>query len=263
MAASGAPRDARGDASEASQESCNEEREDELPDSISSQEGKINSATNDNISDLVDDIVTCRYTGLVSIEKRDSMIRTVILHSTMRVLPMLDQLRKGLQLYDLRKVMKSHQDLCQKLFIPGEDDEADAAFLLESSRPVYSEIGFAKHQKEVNIMNLLQDFLQDIEDSEHEGPSNSSVTPEGLTVGRIMQWMTGQRHKPVLPSEKKDFVINMKFHHDCDTEHTVCFPTVSACSRTVTFPSAHLKTYSEFNNIMTLAVCHGQTFDRV
>ena len=78
-----------------------------------------------------------------------------------------------------------------------------------------------------------------------------------------MQWMTGQRHKPILPSEKKDFVINMKFHHDCDTEHTVCFPTVSACSRTVTFPSAHLKTYSEFKNIMTLAVCHGQTFDRL
>ncbi|XP_049459420.1 uncharacterized protein LOC125905490 isoform X2 [Epinephelus fuscoguttatus] len=122
---------------------------------------RINSATNDNISDLVDDIVTCGYTGLVSIEKRDSMIRTVILHSTMRVLPMLDQLRKGLQLYDLPKVMKSHQDLCQKLFIPGEDDEADAAFLLESSCPVYSEIGSAKHQKELNIMSLLQDFLQE------------------------------------------------------------------------------------------------------
>ncbi|XP_049459429.1 uncharacterized protein LOC125905490 isoform X3 [Epinephelus fuscoguttatus] len=128
---------------------------------LAENSSQINSATNDNISDLVDDIVTCGYTGLVSIEKRDSMIRTVILHSTMRVLPMLDQLRKGLQLYDLPKVMKSHQDLCQKLFIPGEDDEADAAFLLESSCPVYSEIGSAKHQKELNIMSLLQDFLQE------------------------------------------------------------------------------------------------------
>ncbi|XP_075888901.1 uncharacterized protein LOC142892574 [Nelusetta ayraudi] len=218
---------------------------------------RINSATNDNISDLVDDIVTCGYTGFVSTEKRDSMIRTVILHSTMRVLPMLDQLRKDLMLYDLPEVMNSHQDLCQKLFIPGEDDEADAAFLLENTCPVYSDTGSAKHQ------NFLQDYLQEIEDSEHEGPSNNSVTPEGLTVGRIMQWMTGQRHKPVLPSEKKDFVINIKFHHDCDTQHTVCFPTVSACSRTVTFPSAHLRTYSGFKNILTLAVCHGQSFDRV
>ncbi|XP_051794334.1 uncharacterized protein LOC110972585 isoform X2 [Acanthochromis polyacanthus] len=224
---------------------------------------RINNATNDNISDLVDDIVACGYTGVVSTEKRESMTRTVILHSTMRLLPMLDQLRKGLMLYDLPEVMNSHQDLCQKLFIPGEDVEADAAFLLENTRPVYSEIGSAKHQKEVHIMNFLQDYLQEIEDSEHEGPSNSSVTPEGLTVGRIMQWMTGQRHKPVQPSEKKEFLINIQFQHDCDTQHTVCFPTVSACSRTVTFPSAHLRTYSEFKNILTLAVSHGQTFDRV
>ncbi|CAL8242069.1 unnamed protein product [Merluccius merluccius] len=224
---------------------------------------RINGASNDNISDLVDDIVTCGYTGIVSMEKRDIMIRTVVLHSTMRVIPMLDQLRKGLQLYDLPKIIKTHQDLCLPLFVPGEDDEADAAFLLESSRPVFSEIGSAKHQKEVNIMNFLQDYLQETEDSEQEGPSNNSVTAEGLTVGRIMQWMTGQRHRPVLPSEKKDFVINMKFHHDCDTQHTVCFPTVSACSRTVTFPSAHLKTYNEFKNIFTLAICHGQSFDRV
>uniref|UniRef100_A0A673AR81 HECT domain-containing protein n=1 Tax=Sphaeramia orbicularis TaxID=375764 RepID=A0A673AR81_9TELE len=202
--------------------------------------------------------VTCGYIGIVSLENKDSMIRTVVLHSTMRVIPMLDQLRKGLQLYDLPKIMKTHQDLCLPLFVPGEYDEVDAAFLLERSRPVFSEVGSAKHQKEVNIINFLQDYLQEIEDS-----GIKDVTPEGLTVGRIMQWMTGQRHKPVLPSENKDFVIYMKFNHDCDTQHTVCFPTVSACSRTVTFPSAHLKTYTEFKNILTLAICHGQTFDRV
>ncbi|XP_063757666.1 uncharacterized protein LOC134876585 [Eleginops maclovinus] len=227
---------------------------------------RINSAGNDNISDLADHIVTCGYTGIVSMGKKDSMIRTVVLHSTMRVIPMLDQLRKGLQLYDLPKVMKTHQDLCLPLFVPGEDDKADAAFLLERSRPVFSEMGTAKHQKEVMIMNFFQDYLQELEDSEQEqegGPSNSSVAPESLNVGRVMQWMTGQRHKPVLPSDKRDFVVNIKFCHDCDTQHTVCFPTVSACSRTVTFPSAHLGTYSEFKNIVTLAICHGQTFDRV
>uniref|UniRef100_A0A1A7YVL2 HECT domain-containing protein n=1 Tax=Iconisemion striatum TaxID=60296 RepID=A0A1A7YVL2_9TELE len=224
---------------------------------------RINSTSKDSISDLVEDIVTCGYTGIVSVEKRDLMIRSVVLHSTMRVVPMLDQIRKGLQLYDLPNVMKSHEDFCLPLFVPGDDEEVDATFLLEKSRPVFSETGSAKHQKEVKIMNFLQDYLQEIEDSEKEVPSNSSTTAEGLTVGRIMQWMTGQRHKPVLPSEKKDFVINVKFHHDCDTQHTVCFPTVSACSRTVTFPSAHLKTYCEFKNNLALAICHGQTFDRV
>lgn len=38
---------------------------------------QINSASKDNINDLVDDIVTCGYTGPVSMEKRDSMIRYV------------------------------------------------------------------------------------------------------------------------------------------------------------------------------------------
>ncbi|XP_041864788.1 G2/M phase-specific E3 ubiquitin-protein ligase-like [Melanotaenia boesemani] len=160
---------------------------------------RINSAGHDNISDLVDDIVTCGYTGIVSMEKRHSMIRTVVLHSTMRLIPMLDQLRKGLELYDLPKIMKTHQDLFLPLFVPGEDHEPDATFLLERSRPVFSEIGSAKHQKEVKIMNFLQDYLQEIEDSEQEGSSNDGGIPGGWTVGHIMQWMTGQQHKPVLP----------------------------------------------------------------
>lgn len=32
---------------------------------------------NDNIKDLVDDLVTCGYNGIVSIERKDSMIRYV------------------------------------------------------------------------------------------------------------------------------------------------------------------------------------------
>ncbi|XP_042609898.1 uncharacterized protein LOC109078860 [Cyprinus carpio] len=222
----------------------------------------INSTSDDNISDLIGDIVTCGYTGIVSVYKRDSIIRAVILHSTMRLILMLDQLRKGLQLYELPKIMKTHQDLCQPLFVTGEDNKVDAVFILENSRPVFSEIGSAKHRMETNIMNFFQDYLQEIEDSEQDGPSNNNIAPGSLTVGRIMQWLIGQGHKPLLPSEKKDFVINVKFHHDCD-QHTVCFPIVSAFSRTITFPSAHLKTFSEFKNIMTLAICHGQTFDRV
>lgn len=35
---------------------------------------QINSASDDNISDLIGDIVTCGYTGIVSVDKRDSMI---------------------------------------------------------------------------------------------------------------------------------------------------------------------------------------------
>lgn len=38
---------------------------------------QINTANDDNISDLIGDIVTCGYTGIVSVDKRDSIIRYI------------------------------------------------------------------------------------------------------------------------------------------------------------------------------------------
>lgn len=84
-----------------------------------------------------------------------------------------------------------------------------------------------------------------------------------MTAGKVMQWMTGQRHKPILPSDQKDFNITVKFNHDCDANHAVCFPTVSACTRTITFPTAHLKTLNEFKNILGIAMKYGESFDNV
>uniref|UniRef100_A0A8C1LYT0 HECT domain-containing protein n=1 Tax=Cyprinus carpio TaxID=7962 RepID=A0A8C1LYT0_CYPCA len=190
--------------------------------------------------------VTCGYTGIVPVDKRDSIIRYINIFYF--------HYGKGVFIYFFCKNYYVECRLKCIFFL-----KVDAVFILENSRPVFSEIGSAKHRMETNIMNFFQDYLQEIEDS--DGPSNN-IAPESLTVGRIMQWLTGQGHKPLLPSEK-DFVINVRFHHDCDTQHTVCFPIVSACGCTITFPSVHLKTFSEFKNIMTLAICHGQTFDRV
>ncbi|XP_076836651.1 uncharacterized protein LOC143482236 isoform X2 [Brachyhypopomus gauderio] len=216
----------------------------------------ISSATDDELGEHTDEILNCGYTGRVSVEKKDHIIRAVILHSTMRVVPVLDQLRKGLLLYDLLKIMNLYPELCLPLFVPGDDDKVDAAFILEKCHPDFSEKGSLKYSKEINIMNLFQDFLQEIEDQE-QGEHGE------MSVGKIMQWMTGQGHKPLLPSEKQDFSITVKFYHDCDGSHTVCFPTVSACSRTITFPSAHLKTSDDFKNIMYLAISCGESFDRM
>uniref|UniRef100_A0A671RC39 Uncharacterized protein n=1 Tax=Sinocyclocheilus anshuiensis TaxID=1608454 RepID=A0A671RC39_9TELE len=158
----------------------------------------------------------------------------IVLHTTMRVVPMLDQLRKGLQLYDLRKVMEMHPDLCLPLFVTGgKDDKVNHCGSYGNCHPVFSDKGSAKYTKEVNVMNFFQDFLQEVEDC---GEAKQ------MTAGKVMQWMTGQRHKPILPSDQKDFNITVKFNHDSDTNHAVCFPTVSAYTRTITFPTAHLKT---------------------
>ncbi|KAI7805120.1 hypothetical protein IRJ41_024840, partial [Triplophysa rosa] len=77
----------------------------------------------DDMSELTDEIVGCGYTGKVSVDMKSNIIRAIVLHSTMRVVPMLEQLRKGLQLYDLQKVMGMHPDLCLPLFVPGEKDD--------------------------------------------------------------------------------------------------------------------------------------------
>ncbi|KAI7790750.1 putative G2/M phase-specific E3 ubiquitin-protein ligase-like, partial [Triplophysa rosa] len=85
---------------------------------------EVNSChSTDDMSELTDEIVGCGYTGKVSVDMKSNIIRAIVLHSTMRVVPMLEQLRKGLQLYDLQKVMGMHPDLCLPLFVPGEKDD--------------------------------------------------------------------------------------------------------------------------------------------
>lgn len=85
-----------------------------------------------------------------------------------------------------------------------------------------------------------------------------------LTVPSVLQWLTGQAHKPVLSSEKNNFEIHIKFNHGCqEEEHDICFPIVSACTNTITFPVAHMSTNSEFKHVLTLALRFGSTFGRV
>ncbi|MED6295333.1 hypothetical protein CHARACLAT_030684, partial [Characodon lateralis] len=130
---------------------------------------EVNRATDENINDLIDDIVGCGYTGKVSVDKKGLITRAVVLHSTMRLVPMLEQPRKGLRLYGLLEVMETHPGLCLPLFVPGEDDRVDAAVVLERCKPVFSEKGSVKYSREINIVNFFQDFLQDVEDCEQDG----------------------------------------------------------------------------------------------
>uniref|UniRef100_A0AAV2KK99 HECT domain-containing protein n=1 Tax=Knipowitschia caucasica TaxID=637954 RepID=A0AAV2KK99_KNICA len=164
---------------------------------------KIQEASNETIGELIDGLMNCGYTGIISDNKKDVMTRSVVLHSTMRLIPMLDQLRKGLQLYGLLRVLHIMLTLLP-LFVSGEDDGVDAAFIIQKCHPEYSEKGSVRYTREVNIMNFFQDFLQDIEDQD-DLEAEVEDGHKKLTVGRVMQWITGQGHKPCLPSEKADF----------------------------------------------------------
>lgn len=93
-----------------------------------------------------------------------------------------------------------------------------------------------------------------------------SADKEVLSVPRVMQWLTGQSHRHLLLSERQAFKITVQFDHTCMERmpsHTICFPIVSACTQTITFPTAHFSNVNEFKEKMKAAMKHGDCFDRV
>ncbi|XP_071062375.1 uncharacterized protein [Pseudochaenichthys georgianus] len=159
---------------------------------------------------LSDEILNCGYTGNVSIPNKYTIVRAIILHALLRLQPMLEQLREGLQLYGLLSLMSQYPDICQPLFVSGEDVKVNAEFVMASILPQLSDKGTTRHQVELEMMNFIQDFLYEAEDHGH-------VDKDGLhpiTPATLLQWITGQGHVPLLPSEKKDFAVVIQFNHD-------------------------------------------------
>ncbi|CAI5637638.1 unnamed protein product [Oreochromis niloticus] len=113
-----------------------------------------------------DEIVTCGYTNQIKMDSKESMIRAIVLHSTTRLIPMLQQLRKGMELYGLVNLMAVNPEACHSLFVPGKILKPDADFIMMSCQPHFSEKGTSRERTERKIINFLQDFLQEIEASD-------------------------------------------------------------------------------------------------
>ncbi|KAK1895219.1 G2/M phase-specific E3 ubiquitin-protein ligase [Dissostichus eleginoides] len=120
---------------------------------------QVESATEHSIIGLSDEILNCGYTGNVSIPNKDTIVRAIILHAVLRLQPMLEQLREGLQLNGLLSLMSQYPDICQPLFVSGEDIKVNAEFVMTSILPQLSDKGTTRHQVELEMMNFIQDFL--------------------------------------------------------------------------------------------------------
>ena len=86
----------------------------------------------------------------------------------------------------------------------------------------------------------------------------ASITPSG-----VLGWLTGQQHKPL---NDDPLNITVDFDHECmsrNPNHTICFPTVGACTRVVTFPVAHMIDTAKFRNVFLFAFCKGGVFANV
>lgn len=90
-----------------------------------------------------DEIVSCGYTNQIKMDSKESkkkserslthpphpqlvfhfvfvFLSAIVLHSTTRLIPMLQQLRKGMELYGLVNLMAVNPEACHSLFVPGK-----------------------------------------------------------------------------------------------------------------------------------------------
>ncbi|CAL8378806.1 unnamed protein product [Boreogadus saida] len=219
----------------------------------------------------IDKIVACGYTGPISIQKKEEIVRAVVLHATVRLVPILQQLCSGLVIYDLLGMVRAEKDICRQLFAQELSRKVDSDFLVRSLSPVFSEKGTVKRQRESRIINHLQDYIQDLEDKgadgemEGEGHLPDAGNENQIDVGKFCQWLTGQSHIPLGQADREDFKIVIEFDHDCEVRygtHGICYPVVNACSRSVTLPVVHLGTSSELRDVLSKAIVYGFEFGR-
>nr|XP_061790661.1 uncharacterized protein LOC133580389 [Nerophis lumbriciformis] len=70
-----------------------------------------------------DKIINCGYTSQIKLDCKERIIQAIVKHSATRVIPMLQQLRKGMELYGLVNQMASNPAACHSLFVPGKITE--------------------------------------------------------------------------------------------------------------------------------------------
>ncbi|CAJ1053409.1 uncharacterized protein LOC114557815 isoform X2 [Xyrichtys novacula] len=189
-------------------------------------------------------------------DRHNGSQHAIILHAVLRLQPMLEQLTEGLKLFDLLSLIRKYPDICRPL-------------------PQLNDKGTNRHQVEMKMMDFLQDFLYEVEakaenpvsENENKDPEDDDTDgPSPITPARLLQWMTGQGHIPLLPSERELFAVILKFNHDCTADfgdHSVCYPIVSACAKTISLPVRHMSSYEQFKMVLTEAFHLGQEFSKV
>lgn len=102
-------------------------------------------------------------------------------------------------------------------------------------------------------------------DNEQGDCTKGNTEKDKITVSSFMQWLTGQGHVPITSTQREKFKIHVEFDHDCQLQygqHSICYPLINACSCSMTLPTQHLGTYTEFLCIMRQAVSNSKEFGR-
>ncbi|KAI4814437.1 hypothetical protein KUCAC02_003633, partial [Chaenocephalus aceratus] len=175
---------------------------------------EVQDAEEDSLMALTDRIIACGYSGPIKADHKKDILE---------LLPILQQLRDGLALYGLDELLVEQPLLCQQLFVPGSLQGVDADFLILALSPEYSPEGSVRRQCEMRIVNLLQDYLQELEDKGEENPKESQ-------------------------------------EEDLNTCSDIKPPTVKIFSA-ITIPTRHFEKASEFEVNITEAILAGFEFN--
>ncbi|CAI5669542.1 unnamed protein product [Oreochromis niloticus] len=198
----------------------------------------------DNLTDLTEDIVSCGYTGLVKLDKRDSIIRSIVVHATVRLTPMLQQIRTGMKIYNLLEVIGRHESLCSNLFVPRDENDDTAPDEPEEDLSEREELAapaeeLSKPEQELSEpeepSKPAEELSKPEELSELVGlapPEQELNEPEGLAPPAEE---LGEREEPRAPAERPEPQRHRQLDtvaSDCKADQKPVFPETpsSSCS---------------------------------
>ena len=233
-----------------------------------------------------DFIIEHGYAGIIDQKFIQDIVNSLKVRFVSDRMSYMQELKKGLDIYGLGDLIQRNPDVCRPFFVKDfkKDLVPDADYLFSLMEPIFSEEGSTKRVIEESIMDYIQDLLIALEDTSVSGysapvawnydesqndPSTPAEDAEGLfetadmSVGGVMGWLTGQRHKHVSTKEKLTITIN--FDHECllrNPNHKICFPLIGACGRELTIPVVHMSKAENFKELFVMAYCKGQSFGK-
>ncbi|CAM4570023.1 unnamed protein product [Leuciscus chuanchicus] len=110
-----------------------------------------------DMTDYIADIMDCGYTGKIDMEHKENILRAIGLHVMTKRMPMLQQLREGLDIYGFSQVMQAKTE-------ESRDESVDSHYITSHLAPEMSERGCNKRHKETQILEHFQEFLHELED---------------------------------------------------------------------------------------------------
>ena len=208
-------------------------------------------------------IIDHGYTGLIDEAHLEEIINSVVISIVMKRVVYLKEFTKGLAAFGLGNAIKTNPEVCKSLFVTESqgNDAVDANYLFSLLVPQYFQDFLFKLEDAEHVSNYVE-AIACYEDGAVDTPQETvdQFNQPELTPAGVMGWLTGQKHKPL---NEEAFTITVSFNHECRIEypnHTVCFPVVGACAKSITLPVVHMTTSDQFNDIFLLAYCKGQSF---